>query len=144
MASSHGISTDYKLLEKNFYNQWQCMNKEYPHFGATSGISSMVWWFKLVRGTFENSLSEKQFDEKTVNRIASELYSHYHSPKPYIVLDDGLKSLKRFKDQKLKVGAISNFDNRLHDIVNSVKMQSPLNQKQKFLILPCIEVICVT
>ena len=95
------------------------MNRDFPHFGATTGISSMVWWIKLVKGTFEDVL-EDQFDEKIAGKIASELFSYYHSPKPYLVLDDGLESLQRIKEMKIKIGVISNFDNRLHDIIPSV------------------------
>ena len=95
------------------------MNRDFPHFGSTSGISSMVWWIKLVKGTFEDVLVE-QYDDKITSKIASELFSYYHSPKPYMVLDDGLESLERMKEMKLKIGVISNFDNRLHDIIHSV------------------------
>ena len=48
---------------------------------------------------------------------ASELYSFYHSPKPYTVLEDGLQALEALQERNICVGAISNFDNRLHDII---------------------------
>ena len=57
---------------------------------------------------------------------ASELYSLYHSPKPYLTLDDGLQALDSLRSRNITVGAISNFDNRLHDIVPSLGLNKYL------------------
>ena len=75
-----------------------------------------------MKETFKDVLEDK-YDTETVDKIASELYSYYHTSDPYLVLDDGLESLKRIKELKLKIGAISNFDNRLHDIITSVGLR---------------------
>jgi len=118
-AARHGVDVKFKTIERSFFNQWGAMNREFPNFGSTSGMSSMVWWVSLVKGTFTDVLGD-QLDEKTAGRIASELYSYYHSPKPYMVLEDGLESLQKIKEMKIKIGVISNFDNRLHDIIPAV------------------------
>ena len=57
---------------------------------------------------------------------ASELYSLYHSPKPYLTLEDGLQALDTLRSRNITVGAISNFDNRLHDIVPSLGLNKYL------------------
>ena len=119
----HGVrGIEINKLERSFFNQWKVMNRDFPHFGSTSGISSKMWWINLVKGTFKDVLEDK-YDTETVDKIASELYSYYHTSDPYLVLDDGLESLKRMKDLKLKIGAISNFDNRLHDIITLVGLR---------------------
>eukprot|EP00092_Neocalanus_flemingeri_P035949 GFUD01039142.1.p1 GENE.GFUD01039142.1~~GFUD01039142.1.p1 ORF type:complete len:258 (-),score=84.99 GFUD01039142.1:59-832(-) len=118
-AAKHGVKVEFRQLERSFLNHWGAMNTDLPHFGATSGMSSLVWWVSLVKGTFKDVL-EDQFDEKTVAKIASELYSFYHSPRPYLVTDDGFESLQKIKEMKIKIGVISNFDNRLHDIIPAV------------------------
>jgi len=58
---------------------------------------------------------------------ASELYSFYHSPKPYTVLVDGLQALEALQERNICVGAISNFDNRLHDIIPGLGIKKYLN-----------------
>ena len=57
---------------------------------------------------------------------ASELYSLYHSPRPYLTLDDGLRALDTLRSRNITVGAISNFDKRLHDIVPSLGLNKYL------------------
>ena len=57
---------------------------------------------------------------------ASELYSLYHSPRPYLTLEDGLQALDILRSRGITVGAISNFDNRLHDIVPSLGLNKYL------------------
>jgi len=125
-AAMHGLQLEYKQLERPFFKEWSRMNKEFPHFGSTTNISSMTWWVTLVKGTFKDALGEK-YDEEKVSKIASELYSHYHSPKPYQVLDDGLFSLQKIKEMGLEIGVISNFDNRLHDIIHSTGLSKFVN-----------------
>jgi len=120
VAITYGVrGIELNKLERSFFNQWKTMNRNFPHFGSTSGISSKMWWMKLVKETFKDVV-EDQYDEERFDKIALELYSYYHSPEPYNVFDDGLEALQRLKDKKLKIGAISNFDNRLHDIFSSV------------------------
>jgi len=120
VAIQHGVKMmELNKIERSFFNQWKTMNRDFPHFGSTSGVSSKMWWIKLVKETFRDVV-EDQYDEERFDKIAQELYSFYHSPEPYIVIDDGLEALKRLKDMKMKIGAISNFDNRLHDIYGSI------------------------
>merc|ERR1711970_241923 len=38
----------------------------------------------------------------------------------YIVFEDALAALKRVKALEVKVGVITNFDNRIHDIISTV------------------------
>jgi len=120
VATRYGVKEiELSKLERSFFKQWRTMNIIFPHFGSTSGISSKMWWIKLVKETFKDVV-EDQHDEERFEKIALELYCYYHLPEPYNVFDDGLEALKRLKNMKLKIGAISNFDNRLHDIFSSV------------------------
>ena len=68
-----------------------------------------------------------QYDERSISQAASELYSFYHSPKPYEVIDDGLEALVTLRNHNICVGAISNFDNRLHDILPSLGLSKYLH-----------------
>eukprot|EP00088_Acartia_fossae_P014501 TRINITY_DN17775_c0_g1_i6.p1 TRINITY_DN17775_c0_g1~~TRINITY_DN17775_c0_g1_i6.p1 ORF type:complete len:247 (+),score=27.19 TRINITY_DN17775_c0_g1_i6:35-775(+) len=124
IASEHGIKTDFTLLQKSFYRNWKLMDEKHPHFGSTTKISSMNWWITLVQETFKDVLQEN-YNEKEIRLVANKLYGYYHSPKPYIVLEDSIKALNQLKsDHKyIEIGAISNFDNRLHDVVPSLGLK---------------------
>ena len=83
------------------------------------GMSSLVWWHTLVKNTFRDTLGP-DYDDKRLSSAASDLYSYYHSPKPYIVLEDAVEALRLLQSRNIRIGAISNFDNRLHDILPSL------------------------
>lgn len=127
VAAAHGYTNiDLDKLGVSFKQQWVGMNRDYPHFGSTtSGMSSLVWWHTLVKNTFKGVLGP-EYDERKLSCAASELYSYYHSPKPYLVLDDGLEALRTLRSLNICVGAISNFDNRLHDILPSLGISQHL------------------
>ena len=127
VAATHGHNLDLKPLAASFKHQWVSMNKIYPHFGSTTeGMSSIVWWHQLVKNTFRDVMGD-QYDDQSISQAASELYSFYHSPKPYEVIDDGLEALVTLKNNNVCVGAISNFDNRLHDIIPSLGLSKYLD-----------------
>ena len=81
----------------------------------------------------------EEYDERVFGEVASELYSYYHSSKPYQVFPDAVETLAELRAREIRVGkrsaswcqlilqrplllpgAISNFDNRLHDILPSL------------------------
>ena len=85
-------------------------------------IRSLINW--IISGHSENPLESADCLQQAqllimlfFSSAASELYSFYHSPKPYTVLEDGLQALEALQERNICVGAISNFDNRLHDII---------------------------
>jgi len=126
VAANHGYDIEFNPLANSFKHQWMKMNKTYPHFGSTTaGLSSIVWWHNLVKNTFKDVLGP-DYDDKKISLAASELYSLYHSPRPYLTLEDGLQALDILRSRGITVGAISNFDNRLHDIVPSLGLNKYL------------------
>ena len=78
-----------------------------------------------LQNTFKDVLGP-DYDDKKISSAASELYSLYHSPRPYITLEDGLLALETLRSRDITVGAISNFDNRLHDIVPALGLNKYL------------------
>ena len=69
------------------------------------------------------------YDEQKMSLAASELYSLYHSPRPYATIEDGVEALRtlRAHHPRVTVGAVSNFDNRLHDILPSLGLAQHLH-----------------
>lgn len=123
-AAAAGIQTDYQSLQKKFYTQWRHLDACHPHFGATTNTSSLLWWMSLVKGVFKEELGPA-YQEDKMQKIASDLYSYYHSATPYLVLDDASEVLTRLRASHpaLKIGLLSNFDNRLHDIVPALGLR---------------------
>jgi len=120
VAARHGLNLRVEELSSSFKQQWRLNNHNFPHFGSsTPGLSSIMWWHHLVKETFRG-LVGGEYDELVLSAMASELYSYYHSAKPYQLLPDAVETLAELRSRKIRVGAISNFDNRLHDILPSL------------------------
>ena len=124
IAKDFGLKTHYDQVQQSFYYNWKIVDEKHPHFGATTNISSMFWWINLVQETFRDVLKE-DYKEEEVRAMANILYGYYHSPKPYIVLEDSVETLHELRNHqsKFQIGAISNFDNRLHDIIPSLGLK---------------------
>lgn len=123
VADQHGIDVTLKQMQTSFYGSWRQMDLDHPHFGSTTNLSSMIWWMTLVKNTFKDALGD-EYDEKRIQSVASQLYNYYHSPKPYTVLEDGVDVLNKLRENpERKIGVISNFDNRLHDIIPSLGLK---------------------
>ena len=44
------------------------------------------------------------YDEAVFSAVASELYSYYHSPKPYQLLPDAVETLAELRSRNIRVG----------------------------------------
>ena len=45
-----------------------------------------------------------EYDEVVFSAVASELYSYYHSAKPYQLLPDAVETLAELRSRKIRVG----------------------------------------
>jgi hypothetical protein len=51
VASIYGFKLEEARVRSQFKNVLKKMEKEHPHFGATSQLDSMKWWIKVVQET---------------------------------------------------------------------------------------------
>ena len=116
-AARRGLNMELTPLQQSFNRRWAEMNRDFPHFGSTSGLSSQAWWERLVKETYSGVLAPGQQDPHTLTCLASELYTYYRGPEPYLVTQDGLETLQKLSQAGTTVGVISNFDTRLLDIL---------------------------
>ena len=64
-ASSLGVSNiEEKELASSFKGALKSVSKEFPNFGATSGISSEDWWNIVIHRTFKGKLILKPWRNK--------------------------------------------------------------------------------
>ena len=123
IGQRHGIKAEFDSIAKSFAKQWAEHDRALPHFGATSvGITSRLWWLTLVEGTFKNCLGPAACNEQALRKAAEELYDHFASAKAYAVLDDGKEAMEKARNLGLQVGAITNFDVRIHSILKDLSI----------------------
>ena len=70
IALKHNLKCQPDQLTPAFFKTFKSVNEKWPHFGATSNVTSEQWWHEIIYGTFHN------FDRKTIEPIANDLYRY--------------------------------------------------------------------
>ncbi len=109
VAARHGMNgLSAELLNRRFAAAWRAAGR-FNH--------SRRGWARLVDATFrgltERPPSQTFFDE---------LYTRFASPKVWRVFPDVLPTLKRLASRSIKLGVISNWDERLRPLLKSLKL----------------------
>ncbi len=53
LPDRYALTADSQDVRKSFLAAWKTLNREAPHFGATSHGDSERWWSDLVHGTMK-------------------------------------------------------------------------------------------
>ena len=106
VAASHGYQFKPDELNVRFRTAWKA-KQNFQHSRAD--------WQGLVRATFGTPECEKFFPE---------LYERFASAKVWRVFDDVRPALLRLKEQGIKLGVISNWDERLRPLLDQLNLTS--------------------
>lgn len=114
-AVKYGIKTNPQEVDKNFRKAFQRNNIKFPNFGQLVGMSSQQWWDRVVRSSFNGEV-----DSGILGNISSELYVNFSKKSHWELFPDVLPVLEHFKNKDVKLGVISNFDERLKKIMTEL------------------------
>jgi len=102
--------------------------KESPCFGATSGLSARDWWFEVVKRTYKTTQDLNQIEPEEMDmllpKVFDVLYDNVFGSKDgWVLKEDTTYTLEKLRDWRdigagPKLGVISNFDDRLHNILS--------------------------
>ncbi|KAL3870358.1 hypothetical protein ACJMK2_038428 [Sinanodonta woodiana] len=123
VAGVYGLRANASILDQSFKSAWKKQNAQYPNFGCQQGLSSYRWWTELVI----NCLTEAGYSgNDNLPTIANHLYAHFSTGKGWEVFPTSvcttLDEIKR-KYPTMKLGVISNFDERLDNILQSLAIR---------------------
>ena len=108
VAGEHGVTAEPAVLEQNFVNAWN----EPREFDYTKQA-----WSHLVDEVFcgvaEVPPSETFFDA---------LYERFAEPATWRVYDDVLPTLEALKQQNVRLAVMSNWDNRLRNLLERLNL----------------------
>lgn len=125
IGAMYGIISDEKTLSDNFKVNWRKMTKEHPNFGLYSGLGWENWWKKNVNHTFKDSV--RDVSEKQLNAIAQHLIHIYKTSTCWQHCYGALNFLSYIRSRGIPMGVISNFDPRLSELLNNVKIKHFFN-----------------
>jgi len=109
------------LMDKCFVNAFKKMNTKHPNFGFPN-IQAKDWWKPVVYDTFvgaEFKLIElkPRFDE-----MFDVIYEQFAEPEYWEQYPEVTFVLDKLRKEGHILGVISNFDNRLHKILEKMKL----------------------
>ncbi|KAK3605921.1 hypothetical protein CHS0354_017827 [Potamilus streckersoni] len=123
VAGIYGLKADACNLDQSFKSAWKKQNAQYPNFGCQQGLSSYKWWTDLVKNCFTEA--GHSGNDKLLT-IANHLYVHFSTCKGWEIFPTSvcatLDEIKR-KYPTMKYGVISNFDDRLDKILQSLAIR---------------------
>ncbi|MEW8547218.1 MAG: HAD-IA family hydrolase [Candidatus Thiodiazotropha sp.] len=118
VAAQYGKTVDPTKIDSAFKRQFKLQMAKYPNFGVKSGLTPFKWWTSLVIECFKDA----GYDDPSLTQIANHSYVHFATAKGWEVIPGTASVLDHLKDKGLKLGVVSNFDNRLEKILHELSL----------------------
>ncbi|XP_002155273.1 haloacid dehalogenase-like hydrolase domain-containing protein 3 [Hydra vulgaris] len=109
------------MVEKEFQSVLKHFQSAYPNFGYGK-ISSRKYWDLIVQKTFKNLNCD--FNDQFSQKLTATLYDNFCLADYWEVFSDVIPALTKLKSSKLKIGIISNFDERLPKVLERLELAS--------------------
>lgn len=117
IARQFGVEADASVLTQAFFQSFR--NAEpmaFPGVGANEiPYHEYLWWEAIAIQTFFRAGVFEQFPDFPA--FFAVLYRHFTTAEPWFVYPDILATLTQWRDQKIELGVLSNFDSRLHAVL---------------------------
>ncbi|XP_055467598.1 haloacid dehalogenase-like hydrolase domain-containing protein 3 [Psammomys obesus] len=113
-ARAHGLVVEAPALEQAFRQAYKAQSHSFPNYGLSRGLTSRQWWTELVLHTFHLAGVS---DAQATTPVAHQLYEDFSRPCSWQVLEGAETTLKGCRKRGLRLAVVSNFDQRLEDIL---------------------------
>lgn len=113
-ARAHGLEVEPLALGQAFGQAYRAQSHRFPNYGLSHGLTSRQWWLDVVLQTFHLAGIR---DAQAVAPVADQLYKDFSSPCTWQVLEEAEATLSRCRERGLRLAVVSNFDQRLEDIL---------------------------
>lgn len=113
-AQAHGLRVQPQALSEAFREAYGAQSRRFPNYGRGQGLSSKQWWLDVVRQTFRLA---GVHEDGVLSLMAENLYRDFCSARNWELLPAAAETLSRCCQRGLRMGVVSNFDNRLEDIL---------------------------
>jgi putative hydrolase of the HAD superfamily len=108
IAARHGLHVSAPALNREFATAWGALN--IFHYTLSE-------WADLVDKTFRGAT-----DKPLPPKLFAELYSHFGLAQTWHIFDDVLPALEQLASRGVKLGIISNWDERLRPLLRELKL----------------------
>lgn len=123
-------SLDFCFVLEFSRSTWKRKREEHPNYGLELGITTKEWWDDFVVRVFTNA--GYQGNLELLKKTTEYLWERFEKGLNWEVLPKSEIVLSRLKASGLKLGVVSNFDERLEETLRVHK----LSQYFDFLVTP--------
>lgn len=118
LARQAGVRVNSQAVNRAFYQSFAAAERMAFPGVEPSAIPALEyrWWKSVVSETFERVGALEKFVD--FDQFYGDLYGYFETPAPWHVYSDTLPSLARWQSMGIELGVISNFDSRLHRILD--------------------------
>lgn len=117
----------------SFKREFKWMDEKHPCFGATTGLTPEQWWFEVIQKTYLGTQYMTAIDAEELDTLMPVLFDLLYqdifgTKRGWEMKEDAeytLGKLKAWRDMGNgpKIGIISNFDERLHMILEELSIK---------------------
>ncbi|NWU63767.1 HDHD3 protein, partial [Pterocles burchelli] len=119
-ARAHGVRVQPEALGRSFQEAYGAQSRRFPNYGQDQGLSSRQWWLDVVKQTFRLAGVR---EDGVLALIAENLYRDFCSAQNWEVLPGASETLRRCCQRGFHMGVVSNFDNRLENILRQCDLR---------------------
>ncbi|KAM4740559.1 haloacid dehalogenase-like hydrolase domain-containing protein 3 [Anableps anableps] len=120
-AERWGLSLHPAEINAAFLETYRRYSSRYPNYGVSHGLTGQTWWIGVMRDTLSQC---RVNDPALLNTIATNMYQDFCNAEKWEVFPDSKTALERCSSLGLKLGVVSNFDNRLETILRNCGLLS--------------------
>ncbi|XP_033223151.1 rhythmically expressed gene 2 protein-like [Belonocnema kinseyi] len=121
-GAQHGVLVDPSKLARSFKTNFKQISKEHPIFGKHTGMGSEKWWRTLVYAVFKDQISN--IPEEKLSKVADTVIECYRTRMCWEIYPGAVEILDYLQKEGILVGVISNFDDGLDSILQSLDIKS--------------------
>lgn len=114
VASKHGCRIEHRIIEEKFVIEWQ--KRDYKE-NMPKVMKEKQWWYDLVKDVFRGLSKFENFES-----FFEELYDVFARPEYWKVFPEAKRVIKNLKRSKLILGVVSNWDSRLEQLFDKLKL----------------------
>jgi putative hydrolase of the HAD superfamily len=124
IASKHGVVVSSQKLNDGFRKVFSQASPLAFHQLDPLIIPQQEyqWWYEIAKSTFAQVDTLNKF--KNFELFFQELYVYFATKKPWYLYLDTINTLKKWQQNKVELGIISNFDSRIYQVLELLEIKS--------------------
>ena len=123
LAQQAGVEASAQQLDQAFYHSFTTADAmAFPDVPAVEiPHREYQWWLAIAKDTFERAGIFENFGD--FEGFFEGVYQHFATAAPWVVYEDTVSALKRWRAMGISLGIISNFDSRIYAVLEALELK---------------------